>query len=538
MRVTGAEMVIAALLAHGVDTVFGIPGGQALALYDALARKRGAITHVLCAHEQGACHAADGYARASGKTGVVFATSGPGATNLVTGIACAYMDSVPLVAVTVNVDRRQLGTDGFQEIDIFGVTTPITKHNFIVKDITDLDTTMRAAFRIARSGCQGPVLVDISRDVLAASAEYAPAPPAPLPEPPLDTRALDAMADALHASKRPAILAGGGMVASGARDALLALARKLQAPVAATLMGLGAALASEPLFTGLAGMHGTAASREALRGCDTLLAVGARFSDRVTGEPGAFAKGKRILHIDIDDAQIDKNVPAAIGACADAKAALTYLNSIIKAEERAPWLAVSPAKPAKPALTPEYALQTLARLLENEDAIVATDVGQHQIWAARALGARNERGFLTSGGLGAMGFGLPAVLGAKAALPSRRAVLVTGDGSFRMGFAELATARGQGLPALIILLNNRALGMVRQWQGAQYDGRYYASDLADTVDYVALAEAFSCRGFRVDTARALEPTLKEALAQGGTAVVEIVISKDARAPVARRGANK
>lgn len=527
MKKTGAEILTAVLLEQQTEVVFGYPGGQVLAIYDVLCRKRRSIRHILTAHEQGAAHAADGYARATGRTGVVIATSGPGATNLVTGIATAYLDSVPLVAITGNVPCSMIGCDSFQEVDITGITIPITKHNFIVKDVTLLADTLRRAFALAASGRPGPVLVDIPKDVQEARCDFVPAAPLPLPSPPpVSEAALEEAASLLLSAKRPYLCCGGGIVSSGASAALLALADKLDAPIGCTLMGLSAIPADASRMLGLQGMHGTAACAAAQAEADLLLVAGARCSDRTTGNAHTYAPNAKILHIDIDAAELSKNVPAYLGVEGDAKTVLSRLTAMLPQQSHGAWTAKltgmrQQAEDATDALTPQCILEALQQWTTAET-IVATDVGQHQMWTAQHYRFRQPRTFLTSGGLGTMGFGLGAAIGA-AVGTGRRTVLVTGDGSFGMNLPELATAVTEQLPLVILLLRNGTLGMVQQWQKVLYDGRCAASTLHRRTDFSALAQAFGAKGYLADSLPALEHALRQAFAAKGPALIDCPI---------------
>jgi acetolactate synthase-1/2/3 large subunit len=549
MRYSGARILIESLIKQGVDTVFGYPGAAVLYIYDELYRQRRRIRHILVSHEQHAAHAADGYARSTGKTGVCIATSGPGAANLVTGIAAAYMDSVPLVAVTGNAASFLLGKDSFQEVDIAGITMPVVKHNWIVKNVEEVAETVREAFIVAASGRPGPVLIDIPRDVMAAQGEYLPQPSAG------GARArrlvernsrqtftdedIRRAAELLCSARRPLLYAGGGVIISGAGEELKKLAERLNAPVALSLMGIGAIPGDHRLCTGLIGMHGTAASNKAAQKTDLLAAIGARFSDRVTSRADRFARGAKILHIDIDPAEINKNVRSDAAITGDVKAVLTRLLEELpqKTEtgwngEIAKWKALIPRDHhRKTALHPRFVIQESARRLGDE-AVVATDVGQHQIWTAQFYPFRRPRSFLTSGGLGAMGFGLGAAEGAKAANPRRPVALFTGDGSFRMNSGELASLVSYNLPILIVIFNNRTLGMVRQWQNFFFGGRYSETGLEGRPpDFVKLAEAYGVFGRRAGDEAAFIRALDEAMSQiaaGRPALIEAVIDTDER----------
>ena len=536
MKRNGSEVLMECLLEQGVDTVFGYPGGAVLNIYDALYKYSDKIRHVLTAHEQGAAHAADGYARATGKVGVCIATSGPGATNLVTGIATAYMDSIPLVAVTGNVAVPLLGRDSFQEVDITGITMPVTKHNFIVKHVEELADTVRLAFQIARSGRPGPVLIDIPKDVTGAPVEYEPAPCAGArPVPPPKEERLQMTLEKLAACEKPLIYFGGGVLSAGAEEPLLRLAEKLDIPVCASMMGLGGFPADHPLWLGMVGMHGTVAANRAARECDLLLVCGARFSDRVAGSRSGFAPAAEVVHIDIDHAEFDKNVPAAVRLAGDLRQVLALLADRAAARRHPAWVEEAAAlrKTARPAAgSPEDApdpleiLHTLRDLLPD-DAVVATDVGQHQMWVAQHFQLRRPRTLLTSGGLGTMGYGLGAAIGGQFGCPDKRVVLVSGDGSFHMNLNELTTLASYDLPIVVLVMNNQVLGMVRQWQKVFYERRFSATDPHRKTDLVKLAEAFGCRGMRIARAGDIRPVLEAALAAGGPVVVDCRISPDA-----------
>ena len=524
MERIGAEILIECLKEQGVDTVFGYPGGTVLDIYDALYRD-GTINHVITAHEQGAAHAADGYARVTGKTGVVIATSGPGATNLVTGIATAFMDSIPVVAITGNVGINMLGRDSFQEIDITGITVPITKHNFIVKDVKDLAEIVREAFAIANTGRKGPVLIDILKNVQIAPAEYLPATPREMKHKPLPAEALKAAADALNGCERPIVMAGGG-----ASEEIKMLAEKLNAPVVSTLMGLGAFPASHPLNLGMMGMHGTHAAAKACMESDCILAIGTRFSDRVALNRDKFAKDKTVIQIDIDDAEMSKNVAATHTVLGDVKEALkTLLPLLIPVKERAFAQKVTSYKTEekKSAGISElgHKILTEAAKLAPKESVVVTDVGQHQMWTAQHYPIEKPRTICTSGGLGTMGYGFGAAIGA-AFGSKKHVVLVTGDGSFNMNLNELSTAVTQNLPITILLMNNRALGMVRQWQKLFYGSRFSQTVVNKKTDYVKFAESFGAKGLRITKAEEVAPVLKEAFSTPSPVLVDCVISED------------
>ena len=531
-KLSGAEIVIACLKEQGVDTVFGYPGGAILNIYDALYKHSDEIHHVLTSHEQGAAHAADGYARASGKVGVCLATSGPGATNLVTGIASAYMDSSPVVAITCNVANPILGKDSFQEIDIAGISMPITKYNFIVKDVKELAGVLRRAFRIARSGRPGPVLVDITKDVTAAETEYEPKSiaVASMQELPVAEKLTEAIS-LLRAAKKPCIMAGGGAILSEAAPALKRFAHKLDAPVCCTLMGQGAFDQNDTLYTGMVGMHGTKTSNYTVSDCDLLVVVGARFSDRVAGSPKQFAAKAKILQIDVDEAEVNKNIHVAAALIGDAGQILSCLAESLEQQHHREWLSeIQRRKEQFPlqvgeGLTGPRVIRELDALTPD-DAIIVTEVGQHQMWAAQHYSYRNPRTFLTSGGLGTMGFGLGAAIGAQSAMPERVVVNVAGDGCFRMNMNELATVAREELPLIELIVNNHALGMVRQWQTLFYEKRYSSTVLRDHVDYCKIAEAMGIRAYCVTSVEELRAALSEAVASRKPAVLDVRIDSD------------
>ena len=506
MKLTGAEIVIECLKEQGVDTVFGYPGGAILNVYDALYQHQNETRHILTSHEQGAAHAADGYARATGKVGVCFATSGPGATNLVTGIATAYMDSIPVVAITCNVGVSLLGKDSFQEIDIAGITMPITKHNYIVKDVNQLADTIRRAFGIARRGRPGPVLIDIPKDVTANMAEYEPKKIVqPRRRECVDEVELQAAADMIQEAKKPYIFVGGGAVLSDAAEELLEFAKKVDAPVADSLMGKGAFPGTDPYYTGMLGMHGTKTSNHGVSECDLLIVVGARFSDRVTGNAKKFASKAKILQIDIDPAEMNKNVIITQGVTGDIKVVLSKLNEMLTQQDHSEWIRQIEEYKAKYPLTyhPDvlsgpFVVEEIYRQTKGE-AIIVTEVGQNQMWAAQYYKYPKPRTLLTSGGLGTMGYGLGASIGAKCARPDKCVVNIAGDGCFRMNMNEIATAVRSQIPVIEVILNNHVLGMVRQWQDLFYEKRYSATVLNDQVDFVKLAEAMGAKAFRAST---------------------------------------
>ena len=531
---TGAEIVVECLKEQGVDTVFGYPGGAILNIYDALYKHQDEITHILTSHEQGASHAADGYARATGKVGVCLATSGPGATNLVTGIATAYMDSIPVVAITCNVGVSLLGRDSFQEIDITGVTMPITKYNFIVKDITKLADVLRRAFKIAKSGRPGPVLVDITKDVTAASYEYEAKEPEVI-ERQVDTiteEDLDQALLMLKKSQKPFIMVGGGAILSDAAEEVRTFANKLQAPVADTLMGKGAFDGTHELYTGMVGMHGTKTSNFGITECDLLVVIGARFSDRVVGNASKFAKNAKILQIDIDPAEINKNIETDASIIGDVKMILRKLNARLDPQNHDEWVAhiermkdMYPLHYNKEVLTGPAIIEGIYNVTQG-DAIIVTEVGQHQMWAAQYYKYKNPHTFLTSGGLGTMGYGLGAALGAKMGKKDKKVFNIAGDGCFRMNMNEIATATRYNIPIIEVIINNHVLGMVRQWQDLYYGKRYSHTILNDQVDFVKLAEAMGAKAYRVTKKEELEPVLKEAMELNIPVVIDCQIHCD------------
>ncbi|MGN1147000.1 MAG: biosynthetic-type acetolactate synthase large subunit [Lachnospiraceae bacterium] len=533
MQLTGAEIVIECLKEQGVDTVFGYPGGTILNIYDALYKHSNEITHILTSHEQGAAHAADGYARATGKVGVCMATSGPGATNLVTGIATAYMDSVPMVAITANVNLPLLGKDTFQEVDIAGVTMPITKHGYIVKDVNILADTIRKAFKIAKSGRPGPVLVDITKDVTANTCEYTPIQPA---EPEIVNKYTDAdlekAVELINAAKKPYIYLGGGAIISGAAEQVKEFAEKIDAPVCDTLMGKGAFDGNSERYTGMIGMHGTKTSNFGVSECDLLIALGARFSDRVIGNPKTFAQNAKVLHIDIDAAEIGKNIPAYASITGDLKCVLKKLNSLLNKQEHPEWMAhikelkeKYPLKYNKEQLSCPYVIEEIDRITKGQ-AIITTDVGQHQMWAAQYYKYTEPRTFLSSGGLGTMGYGLGACIGAKVGRPDKLCINIAGDGCFRMNMNEMATASRYNIPIIQVVINNRVLGMVRQWQTLFYDHRYSQTVLDDKVDFCKVAEGLGCTAIRVTKKEEVGPALEKAIALKAPVMIECMIPED------------
>ena len=534
MQLTGAEIVIECLKEQGVDTVFGYPGGAILNVYDALYKHSDEINHILTSHEQGASHAADGYARATGKVGVCFATSGPGATNLVTGIATAYMDSIPIVAITCNVGVSLLGKDSFQEIDIAGVTMPITKHNYIVKDVKDLANTIRKAFEIARTGRPGPVLIDIPKDVTANKCEYdkVQIDTNPIVNVDIDMKDVDKVVEMIRASKKPFIFVGGGAVLSGASEELKEFAHKIDSPVTDSLMGKGAFPGTDELYTGMLGMHGTKTSNFGVSKCDLLVVVGARFSDRVTGNASKFASKAKIVQIDIDPAEIDKNIMTDASIHGDVKAVLQLLNAKLEQQDHTEWKEIIkeykekyPLTYHKDALTGPFVIEEVYKQT-NGDAIISTEVGQHQMWAAQFYKYSKPRTFLTSGGLGTMGYGLGASLGAKMGVPEKTVVNIAGDGCFRMNMNEIATAARYNIPIIQVVINNHVLGMVRQWQNLFYGQRYSATVLNDAVDFVKLAEAMGAVGIRATTQEEFKEAFSSALAMGRPVVIDCQIDSD------------
>ncbi len=534
MMMTGAEIVVACLKEQRVDTVFGYPGGAILNIYDALYKHSDEIRHVLTSHEQGASHAADGYARATGKVGVCIATSGPGATNLVTGIATAYMDSVPIVAITCNVGTSLLGKDSFQEVDITGITMPITKHNFIVKDARDLAKVMRRAFRIAKSGRPGPVLVDITKDATANQAEYIEeVPDVILPDTACITDAdLEQAATLIREAEKPMIFVGGGAIAADASAELLEFAEKVHAPVCDSLMGKGAFPGTHALYAGMLGMHGTKYANLGVADCDLLITVGSRFSDRVFGNASKFAQHAKVLQIDVDPAEINKNIITSASIIGDVKEVLKRLNPLLDQQNHDAWVAHIddlkerfPLKYNREGLTGPYIIEEIYRVTKG-DAIICTEVGQHQMWAAQYYKYSKPRTLLTSGGLGTMGYGLGASMGAKIARPEKTVINVAGDGCFRMNLNELATASRYNIPIVEVVINNHVLGMVRQWQTLFYGGRYSATVLDDKVDFVKVAEGLGCKAIRITKKEEVGPALEEAIAYGGPVVLDCQIDQD------------
>jgi acetolactate synthase-1/2/3 large subunit len=528
MKLTGAQILIECLKEHNVDTIFGFPGGAVLNIYDALYKAKDDIKHVLTSHEQGASHAADGYARATGKVGVCLATSGPGATNLVTGIATAYMDSVPMVAITGQVATSLLGKDSFQEVDITGITMPITKHNYIVKDIEKLADIVREAFYIAKEGRPGPVLVDICKDVTAAVADYERKMPRIIEERPIGVteEEIDRAAEIINNAKSPFILAGGGVTIAGANEELLKLSEKCKIPVANTLMGLGSFPGTNELFTGLTGMHGTRTSNLAVSESDLFIAIGARFSDRVISNVKKFAPDAKIMHIDIDPAEIGKNIVVHYPLSGNIKKILKHIISKADKKKKSEWadkvIGWKKEFPLKyqndGVLRPHYVIERIYELTKG-DAIITTEVGQNQIWAAQIYKYTNQRQFISSGGLGTMGFGLGACIGAQIGKPDKKVINVAGDGSFRMNLTELATAVEYKVPIIVALLNNHVLGMVRQWQELFYDSRFSSTTIDRGTNFAALAEAFGAVGINVTKPEEVDDAVKRALASKDKPVV-------------------
>ena len=538
MKLSGSDIIVECLLEQGADTIFGYPGGAVLNIYDSLYKYSDKIRHVITCHEQGACHAADGYARSTGKTGIVLATSGPGATNLVTGIATAYMDSIPLVAITGNVSCGLLGLDSFQEVDITGITMPITKHNFIVKSVDELADTIRLAFQIAMSGRKGPVLVDVPKDITQAFTEYTPAPAQkPFEAAPLSEDEISAAAELIANAKKPYIYAGGGVIASEASAELKTLAELTDAPVSCSLMGQGAYDETDRRYIGMLGMHGTVKAAYALNNCDLFIGIGTRFSDRVTGDTSVFGKQAKIIHIDIDPAEFNKNIDVDVTVSGDVKAVLSALNAKIAQQSHPEWceevLGGDFGEPVQEGtkelpVTPEAVIEELDRLTSGE-AIITTEVGQTQMWAAQYYKCRNPRSFISSGGLGTMGYGLGAALGAKTGNPDKTVVNMAGDGSFAMNLNELISAAAHGINIIEIVMNNNVLGMVRQWQRIFYSKHFSETTLdARHIDYVKLGEAFGVKTFVIEKTEDITPVLTEALSISKSApvMIEVRIDRD------------
>lgn len=537
MKLNGSQILIEALLEQGADTIFGYPGGAVLNIYDELYKNSDRITHIMSAHEQGAAHAADGFARATGKVGVVLATSGPGATNLVTGIATAYMDSVPMVAITGNVGTAAIGRDSFQEVYIAGITMPITKHNFVVRNVEDLADTVRLAFEIAMSGRPGPVLIDIPKDVTAAVCEYEPKPavtPRPLPE--IDMEEIRQMADMINASERPTIFFGGGIISSGASDVLNELIHKAEIPACHAMMGIGALKNDDPLNLGMIGMHGWVSAGRAAEKADLLIALGTRFSDRVATKMGDFANKAKILQVDIDNSEIDKNISTDFSITGDVRKVLEAVLPLVNENKHSAWLEQIASwkqrldyRPVDDdsVIRPHQLMRAIDEAIGEED-IVATDVGQHQMWAAQFTGRRVPHTFLSSGGLGTMGYGYGAAVGAQIACPEKKVVHVTGDGSFHMNLNEICTAVSYKLPIITVVTNNEVLGMVRQWQTSFYGRRYSSTDPHRQTDYVKLAEAFGATGYRCRTIAEFREVMTKALQADGPVIIDAIIDKDER----------
>ena len=533
MQLCGSDILVKTLIEQGCDTVFGYPGGQILNVYDSLYKYQNEINHVLTAHEQGAAHAADGYARTTGKVGVVISTSGPGATNLVTGIATAYLDSIPIVAICGNVPTTQIGTDSFQEIDITGVTLPITKHNYFVSNVSDLADTIREAFRLAKSGRPGPVLIDVPKDVQIATCEYEPKPPVEKDEPfaAKDVR-IEEAATIINSAKRPFIYFGGGVITADAENEVLALAEKIDAPIGCSLMGLSAIPTDHPRFLGMQGMHGHYASSMSMHNADVILSLGVRFNDRVTGNRTKFAKEAKIVHIDVDGSELNKTVNSVCGLRGDVKLTLQKLLPLLNESAKPDWMTKVNAfrkeeesyLDNREGLTPRRAILTVNKYL-GENTAVCTDVGQHQMWSAQSLNFKKARRFASSGGLGTMGYGFGAAIGA-AYGTGERSVLITGDGSFGMNLNELATAVRYGVPVVAVIVNNGVLGMVRQWQTLFYEKRYSSTILDGGFDYAKIAEACGCRGINVTTKEELIAAMRESLSASGPVVINCMIDQD------------
>jgi len=534
MQLTGAEIVIECLKEQGVDTIFGYPGGAILNVYDELYKHSDEIRHVLTSHEQGASHAADGYARSTGKVGVCFATSGPGATNLVTGIATAYMDSVPIVAITCNVGVSLLGKDSFQEVDITGITMPITKHNFIVKDIRDLADVIRRAFRIARTGRPGPVLVDIPKDVTGARTEFEfqQIPPVPRSADQITEEDLTTAAEMIRRSEKPYIFVGGGAVISDTGRQLARFVEKVDAPVCDSLMGKGAFDGTDPNYTGMLGMHGTKVSNYGVSGCDLLIAIGVRFSDRVIGDAKRFAQHARILQFDVDPAEINKNIQTDACVVGDIREILVRLDKLLEPQDHSEWKQEIadlqqkyPMTYTEPGLTGPFIMEEIYRQTAG-DAIIVTEVGQHQMWVAQYYRYKNPRTFLSSGGLGTMGYGLGAAIGAQVANPDKQVINIAGDGCFRMNMNEIMTAARQKLPIIQVVINNSVLGMVHQWQQLFYGGRYSNTVFSDGADFVKIAEGMGAEGMRVTTREEFAEAFAEALQKAGPVLIDCMIGSD------------
>lgn len=544
MELTGAQILMEVLKEEKVNTIFGFPGGAVIDLYDELLRTEEDIQHVLVRHEQGAVHAADGYARAMGKTGVCLVTSGPGATNAVTGIATAYMDSIPMVIITGQVPTHLIGNDAFQEVDIVGITRPCTKHNYLVQRVEDLAATLKEAFHIAGSGRPGPVLVDIPKNVAAVKTSYNPNKRVKLksynPTYSPNHRQLEKVLELLKGAKRPLIFAGGGVILSKASEALTEFARKTRTPVTTSLMGLGAFPGSDPLWLGMLGMHGTYRANMSTGKCDLLIGIGVRFDDRVTGKTDTFASQAKIVHIDIDPTSIRKNVPVTVPVVGDCKIALDMLNRLLEKEDpdfansdREQWFemidqwkkAHALAYEQKEVIKPQFVVEMLYQLTKGE-AIITTEVGQNQMWAAQYYHFDKPGHFITSGGLGTMGFGLPAAIGAQMAFPDKLVVDIAGDGSIQMNIQEMATAIQYGLPVKVVIINNSYLGMVRQWQELFYDKRYAHTRMEQIPDFVKIAEAYGARGFRASCPEEVEPVMREGLSTPGPVIMDFRVDEN------------
>ncbi|MCC8192304.1 MAG: biosynthetic-type acetolactate synthase large subunit [Ruminococcus sp.] len=538
MKLTGSDIILECLLEQGVDTIFGYPGGSVLNIYDAIYKYRDKIRHIITAHEQHACHAADGYSRTTGKTGVVLATSGPGATNLITGIATAYMDSIPLVAITGNVGTSLLGLDSFQEVDICGITMPITKHNYIVKDVTKLADTIREAFYIANHGRKGPVLIDIPKDISAAVCEYERKKPKKIVfhNPDGINEQIKQAVTLIENAKKPFIYAGGGVVSCDACEELTTLVEKVDAPISLSLMGQCAYDNTRKNYTGMLGMHGTKTSSLALSECDLFVVIGSRFSDRVICNPSTFAKGKKILHIEIDPAEIGKNIEPTYTVNGDIKYILAKLNSLLKNQSHPDWLeqiyswqeeyslTMKPIEDENEVL-PCDVIRTLDKLTDGK-AIITTEVGQHQMWAAQFYNFTEPRQFASSGGLGTMGYGLGAAMGSQVGNPDKKVINIAGDGSFYMNLQELSSLKKHNIPVIELVFSNSVLGMVRQWQRLFYDKHFSETTIERPTDFMKLAEAFGIKGITISTSDEIEPKLKESLDCGEPCLVNVIINKD------------
>lgn len=546
MQLNGSQIIVECLKEQGVDTVFGYPGGAILNVYDELYRHQDEIRHILTSHEQGASHAADGYARATGKVGVCMATSGPGATNLVTGIATAQMDSVPMVAITCNVTNALLGKDSFQEVDIAGVTMPITKHSFIVKDVKKLADTIRRAFSIARTGRPGPVLVDVTKDVTAAKTEYKQM---VIKEniritDTISETDIDKAVSMIKSAKRPVVFVGGGAVISGADKELKTFVEKIDAPVCDTLMGKGAFDGEQPAYMGMLGMHGTKTANLTVQDCDLLITVGARFSDRVTGNTKKFASKAKILQIDVDPAEVNKNIHVNTSVIGDCKSVLEILINRLEQQKHTEWMEMVmerkknlPLTYPTESLTGPYVIEKINELT-NGDCIISTDVGQHQMWAAQYFKYKKPRNLLTSGGLGTMGYGLGAAIGAQVGMPEKQVINIAGDGCFRMNMNEIATATRYNIPIIQVVMNNHVLGMVRQWQDLFYEKRYSQTILQDKVDFVKVAEGMGCKSFRITKKEEVEEVFRQALEAKEPVFIECVIDQDEKVwPMVAPGAS-